>query len=646
MGVPAFSRMTNIGQSIDLAFIVLPADSVLDALHDCERSGVRVAVVGSAGFEETGGAGQTRNELLEHFLETHSLRVLGPNCMGLVNLTDSIAATFSQSLQAHELNPGHIALVGQSGALAGSLMDILRSRDVGLSHWVSTGNECDITAIECAEYLVEKDETRIVALFLEGLRDPMFYRTLLARAEHLGKPVVVLRSGRSQVGASAALSHTGAVAGDGAVFDAISRQAGAIVADGLDNFVDVLEALTPGRKPSGTRLAVISSSGGTAVLLADAAERRGLDLLTFSDDTNRELRSLVPENASVQNPLDLTAGFLPSLIRGDRDIWAPVCKVIANDSKVDMVVIAVTMVTGAASMRLAAEIVDVAWATDKPVLVLWLAGALGSDAISALRKGGVPVFSSPERLIDAAYALGQSASPRGENRVQVGDPTIDSLLSKMTGQKTEWSSRGLLDAMAVATPRGGLASSVLEAERIAAEFGNGRLVTLKLSDDQLAHRTRIGGVETAVPVSGIPKAWERLEAVVDRLDSGRSIPVMVVEQIDVKLELLVGITRDSEFGHVFALGPGGTSVEREKGLAFWLPPFPVSTGNEFLEWLGISEHVPAEASAGLLEVLLAAERMLLSAGDRLAEFEINPLALTHDGEWVALDVLLRLDEEP
>jgi acyl-CoA synthetase (NDP forming) len=640
-GEPCFASVADIAEPVDLALVVVPAQRVLAAVQDCAAAGVVAAIVFAGGFADAGAEGADRARELADFLADAPIRVLGPNCMGLVNVRDRVAASVSQSLLTESLRPGSFAFVSQSGAIAGSVMDLLHTRGLGLSHWVSTGNEIDLTAIECAEYLVETDGVDVIGMYLESVVDAERYVRLALRARERGTSIVVLRAGRSDVGALAAVSHTGAIAGNAAVFDAVSRQHGVIVVNDTDELLDCAESLLPRRFAAGRRIGVVSSSGGAGVLLADAAERWGFTLPTLADATLSAIARIAPPNASVRNPVDLTAGFLPALMNGELGLWHDTCLAVAQDDAVDVLVVALTMIAGDAGVRLAGELVAVAAESGVPMLVVWLAGDLCDSAIATLRTAGIPVYTSPQRCLRAAAALVHAAPPMPAGVVDTWSAQrVEVLPVGRDGVHGEWSCRPLLAALDIATPDAVLVSD--EAQACAAAERLGPVVVLKAAGDEIVHRDRIGGVRVGVPVADVPRAYREVVAAAAAAGVART-PVMVARHVAVRAEFLVGITRDRHFGHVFVIGRGGVDAERLTGSHVWLPPLPDGEVTAILRWLGVDRLVPPAALDGFAEILLAMENLRRQLGHRLLDFEINPLALTADGRWLALDAFLRTE---
>lgn len=404
-GLPCFPTLRAVPEAIDLALIALPTHAVLDALRQCADKKVRAAVVVSAGFAEVGGEGAALQRKIQELARESRLRVLGPNCQGFINVHARIAATFTSAAEG-SLPAGSIALVTQSGALGGSLLAMARERNLGLSHWISTGNEADVTAPECLEYLLGDPETRVLAAYLEGVRDGRHLARVAAQAQQAGKPLVILKAGRSGRGREAVLSHTAAVAGDDRLYGALFRQTGVIQVEDLDEVLDAAAVLATGRT-GGSRVGVLSSSGGAGVLLTDEAHRLGLTVPDLHPRTVERLRQAIPAYASSANPVDLTAQILqqPALV-------AHCLRAILEDDGIDAAAVLMTMVTGRVAVEVATCIVEGARRTGKLVAVAWMAGDLTRDAYALLRREGIPLLTTPRRLALALAAAHRAHAAR------------------------------------------------------------------------------------------------------------------------------------------------------------------------------------------------------------------------------------------
>ena len=396
-GLRSFPDVGAVPGPVDLAIIALAAPAALAALAACADRGVRAAVLFSAGFAEVGPAGVKLQEEAGEIARRGRIRLLGPNCQGFINLRDRVAATFTAAAQL-PLRAGTVGLVTQSGALGGSLLSMAHDMGLGLSFWISTGNEADITALDCLEALLEDQGTRVLASYIEGVHDGRRLVALTERARQAGKPLVVLKAGRSPVGQQATRSHTGALAGSDAIYNALFRQKGVIRVGDLDELLEVAALLTAGHLLR-RGVAILSSSGGAGVLMADACQERGVPVPPLSPQTTARLGEILPPYASAQNPVDMTGQILndPSLLR--RCLAA-----LLEEERVDAVGVALTMVTGQLAKEIAEAIAEEARRSERVVAVAWMAGGLAEQAYAILRREGIPLYRTPTAC---ARAMGQ-----------------------------------------------------------------------------------------------------------------------------------------------------------------------------------------------------------------------------------------------
>ncbi|MFN0074325.1 MAG: acetate--CoA ligase family protein [Chloroflexota bacterium] len=651
-GLQCYPSLRDVGERIDLAFLLVGAERVLDVIDECLAVGVGAAIIAASGFAEVGGEGAAlQAELLEHIQGT-GLRVLGPNCMGFVNVHEQIAASFSQSLFVERLLPGGLAFFSQSGAIGGSTLDMAFSRGIGLSHWVSTGNQADVDVVECALAVIDDPVVRVIGLYLEGLLDPDAYVELLIKARDRGKSVLTLKSGQSTAGAQAAISHTAALVGNAAVFSAVSRQFGAIQVQDLEELLDRASGLLSGRTAHGARVGVVSSSGGVGVILADETERQEMSMASFSPETQARLARVVPAYGSTNNPVDATATLVARMIGGEAGLWTECFAAVAQDPNVDLLIVGLTMITGVAGETLAGEVIAALEQTQKPVLVCWLGADLCRAAFDLLRAAGVPMFTSTARTVRAASTLTPALPPQRANVAAVvtldvphlrPGPGDDSILS-------EWQCQPLLAAAGIGTPSGylwieghmALPPDLERAERF----------VVKVQSPDIMHKSELGAV--MLPVSGNDLS-HACQTVIRNARAGRPAArvegVLIQELVTGGVEMLVSVVRDPWFGLMLTLGFGGTLTELLRDVSSRrLPVTEIEVRVMLSELSGSSllhglRGAPESDIDGLVLAVTRVASLAESIGHRLQELEINPLLVLHgQGGAVAADCLIRLRE--
>ncbi|WP_162795145.1 acetate--CoA ligase family protein, partial [Nonomuraea lactucae] len=395
-GLTCYPSLESLPGSVDLALVVVPAARVVTVLEECAEAGVRSAIVYSSGFAELGEQGRQAQDRIVTIARQSGMRVLGPNCMGLFYQPSGLVASFTGSLQGGLLPSSGVAYVGRSGAIGGALLGMAHERGVGLAAWCSTGNEADLSTAELALALVEQDDVRVLAAYLETVPDGDAWTRLSARVRELDKHLVVLRSGRSEAGRKAAASHTGAMVRPDAAFTLVSGDHGVIGVDDIGEMVEVIDMVLAGRRPAGPDVAVITSSGGAGSILADLLEGAGLRLAELRPDTRTALAALIPEYGSAANPVDVTA----QLFTQGGGAFEAACLPLLSDTGVGALTVVLTTVTGELAVTVAEGIVRVSRQTTKPIAVIWIAALAETwEARRILRHAGIPVTSSmPEHV--------------------------------------------------------------------------------------------------------------------------------------------------------------------------------------------------------------------------------------------------------
>lgn len=405
-GLPCAPTLAAISGPVDVAIIAVPARDVLPAVEACGAKGVKAAIVFSSGFAEVGAEGEALQAELTRTAQRTGVRVIGPNCQGLVAFHRRLNLSFSSAF-VEPGEPGGVGLVVQSGAVGGLLATVLRERGLGFSHWISSGNEADVDLAECLDFLARDATTSIIAAYAEGLRGGERLTEALRTARAATTPVVLLRAGRSAPSQRAAASHTGAAAT--AVTDAELRQAGAVVVRDVQELVDAVYAGARLRA-GGRRLAILSNSGGLGVIMADACGDLGLELPALSPPTQQALRAFLPAFGAAGNPVDATAQVL-----SDASLLRRALETITASGEVDVVVVALCMINRMYPVdTIVRDLVEVSAATSTPVVVSWVASA--SEGERALHEAGLPVFPDPTRALVTARALAQMPGRGGASR--------------------------------------------------------------------------------------------------------------------------------------------------------------------------------------------------------------------------------------
>ena len=406
-GLPCFSTLTAIPEPVDLALIGIPRQLVLEAFQQCAQKRIPFVILFSAGYAEMGEEGRREQEELRRFAQQAGIRVVGPNCIGIINTHGRVATSFTSGLELESLIPGAIGLITQSGGIGNSIFTRASDRSIGLSCFISSGNELDLEVADFLEYFVQDEKTRSIALLLEDLKDPQKFILAAEKAFQKGKPIVALKVGRSEKGREAAASHTGAMSGPDAIYEALFKQKSISRVKDIDDLLEVAHLFARYELPAGDRVAVLSTSGGSGALLADLASDYQLRLPTPSVPTREKLHDLIPTVASITNPMDITTQFM-----NDPEAISRYLTAFAEDDNFDVLIINFTVSTLDRTLRVAERIAAISPHLPKPLVVCWPVGNMARQAFHCLERAGIPLFFHPSRCLSAVghftrYAIRQ-----------------------------------------------------------------------------------------------------------------------------------------------------------------------------------------------------------------------------------------------
>ena len=415
-GLTCYSSVGAILEQVDLALIAVAATRVPGVLRDCSAKGIKRAVIFSSGFAEIGPEGKEIQKEIIKIAQEFQIRLIGPNCLGILNVSAGLIASFSASMEADFIKAGPVALVSQSGAVGFMLFNLLQEAGVGVNFVITTGNEADVTAGEGLAYVVENPNTKVILTYLEGLRDGESFKKTAEKAAEAGKPIIALKVGNSASGQKAAATHTAALTGSGAVYKSYFDKMGIIQAKDSDDVIDLAQAFVPGKLPQGAKIGIVTMSGGVGILLADRSEEWGLQVPELSEALQEEVRKVIPAFGCAQNPVDVTA---QSLNQGEE--FKKCLKILLASEELDMLIVAITMATGKLAEKIGLDIVEAALGTEKPLVVSWSVGQVAKPGFDVLKDAGVPLYHSPARAAKAMGALYHYATFQRDWKVQVAD---------------------------------------------------------------------------------------------------------------------------------------------------------------------------------------------------------------------------------
>lgn len=615
-GLPCFKDVASLPGAPDVGIVLVGPERAEAAVRDLAAKGCKAAIVLAGGYGESGEEGAERQSALKR--AAGEMRLLGPNTIGVVNLSDHIVLSASGALEFENLPPGGLSVVSQSGGILGALLSRGAAAGVGFAKLVATGNEGDIEVAEVLDALVDDPATTAVAMYLEGLRNPERFRQAARRAAAAGKPVVAFKVGRSEAGALAAISHTGAMAGADRMYDAFFAGLGVIRAERFSELLEVPAALAQGRRAAGFRVAVLTSTGGAGALVADAVGLAGGSLPAPDAAVREKLAALLGE-APVGNPVDVTlAGLRPDLFRG-------AIRALLESPSYDSLVVIVGSSALAQPDLVADAMLEARGGSEKPVIAYVSPHA--PHIAAALNAKGVPASTTPEGIASILAALAKPVPALAAPEPGAAPPGLPS------GKLNEAESKALFAHFGIAGTREVSASTPEAAQQAAA--GLGPKLVVKLLARDLAHKSDIGGVVLNVTPDRVAEAGAGL---LRKLPDAEGL--LVQEQIGGGVEMILGLVRDPHLGSAVLLGAGGTAAEVFGDTQLRMLPLTRADAEAMVRGLkahrlltGFRGAPPADVPA-LVEAVLAFSRMGEALGARLLEAEINPLFVLPEGQGV------------
>ncbi|NJD10239.1 MAG: CoA-binding protein [Gemmatimonadetes bacterium] len=644
--IPAYVTIEAVPYEVDLALIAVPKERVVATAEACGRKGVRALVVISAGFKEVGPEGAERERALLRVAQRYGMRMIGPNCLGVVNTSPafSMNATFAQVMPP----PGGVSFMSQSGAMGVTILDYAAEYGIGVNHFVSVGNKADVSGNDLLEYWADDPATSVILMYLESFGNPRRF-TRLAREVTKRKPIVAVKAGRTAVGARAASSHTGALSGTDAATDALLAQCGVLRVETVEDLFDLAMAFSHLPVPCGNRVASVTNAGGPGIILADTCESRGLKVAELSESTQQQLRATLPEEASWRNPVDMIAS-------ATADTYRTVLGIVLQDENVDAVIAAFVPPHRVRQQDVArADVAARRTHPDQPMLAVLMGRKGLPEGRADLNAAHVPGYIFPESAANALAAMYRYRRwlerPAGEYReFAVDRPAADRIVAAQRerggGYLAGEAGFALLRAYGVTTLRSQLARTRAEAAAVAAELG--LPVVMKIVSPQIVHKTDVGGVALDLrTVDEVERAWDGMMARVQARVPGAVIEGVLVEQyVRGGRETIIGMSQDPSFGPVLMFGLGGIYVEALKDVAFRVQPVSDIDAHEMvraIRGIKLLEGVRGEPPADLAAVAEAIQRISQLVGDypEIAELDINPFVVFEKG-GVAVDARIRI----
>lgn len=645
LGLRAYPTVLDIPGPVDLAVIVIPYGLVPEALRQCGEKSVPAAIVISAGFREAGREGLERELELVQIARQYGIRLIGPNCLGVIDTGTPLNATFAAGMPPG----GPIAFMSQSGALGTAVLDMALAGRIGFSRFVSLGNKADVNEVDLLEAWKDDPGSRVILAYIEGLPDGQKFMEVARRVTRR-KPVVAVKSGVTRSGARAVSSHTGSLAGSEAAYHAAFRQAGVIRAESMEHLFDLALAFAYQPLPQGDRIAIVTNAGGPGILATDALEHAGLQLARLRPETVQALMADLPSAASAANPVDVLGDALA-------DRYEHALRLVLADPGVDGVLVIVTPQAMTQIEETAHVVGRVARETDKPVLGCFMGESRIAAGIAILQQYGIPNYPFPER---AAAALAAMVRYRQERERPSYPPThfeadtaaVQKVLDEARAQGRvsigDAEARAILEAYGFPLPPSHLAATPEEAIAAAEEMGYP--VVLKVASPDILHKTDVGGVRLNLrSPADVRDAFDLIVYRASRYVPGARIwGCLVQKMVPPGREVLIGMSRDPQFGPLVAFGLGGIYVEALKDVVFRVAPFGPEEAAEMIREIrsyplleGVRGEPPADHAA-LVDALCRVSQLVTDFPE-IVELDINPLVVYEEGRGaVALDMRLVL----
>jgi len=647
LGQRCYPTVLAIPEPVDLAIIVVPAPAVLPVIEQCGQKGIHAAIIISAGFKESGPEGVQRERQLALLARQLSVRIIGPNCLGVMSTAHGLNATFARGFPKH----GPVSLMSQSGALATAIIDWSIQQGIGYSSFVSFGNGVDVGVVDLLHTWEDDPDTRVILAYIEGLPDgPHFMQ--VAHQVSQKKPIIVVKAGSTEAGARAVSSHTGSLAGSEQAYDAAFAQCGVIRARSMEHLFDLASAFAYQPIPRGPRVGIITNAGGPGIIATDAVEHASLRLASIEPDIVARLRTQLSEASNFYNPID---------VLGDADAarYTFAAETLLADSNVDAVLALLTPQAMTDPNEMAQGLARVAAHAEKPLLACFMGGDAMAQAIDLLQNSQVPNYPYPERAVDALSGMVHYREwlqqPSDElPRFRADHQTVRAIFAHTRAEGrvnlSELEAREVLRAYGIAVPQSEIAETPEQAAEAAATIGFP--VVMKIVSPDILHKSDIGGVRMGIrDRQEAVDAYELMMLRVHRFAPTASLRgVLVQEMIPGTREVILGSSRDPQFGPLVMFGLGGIYVEVLKDISFRVAPFGKRHARRMLDEIrsapllhGARGERPCDIEAIIQSLLLVSQ--MVTDFPEIVEMDINPLKVGDPGAGVvAVDARITIAE--
>jgi len=641
-GLKAFKSINDVPVPVDLAMLAIGADMTQQTVEDCIARGIKAAICYGAGFAEVGGEGEVRQAKLVETARAGGLRLLGPNCMGALNARTKFYGTFASALEDGVPQAGRIAIASQSGGYGGYLLRHLFLRGLGVSQWVTTGNEADIDVGEALHWMAGQEDNDVLVAYIEGLRSRDSLIRALRRARENKKPVVVMKVGRTAEGSAAAASHTASLTGQDNVYDALFEEYGVYRARTTDELLDVSYALSRRSLPKGPRVGVISISGGIGVQIADFVSDAELKMGQVPDETQEKLRALVP-HCSPRNPIDMTG-----LVTTNHDIMEKTLDAVFEANAFDATLIFLGITGAAPSMARPLQQAIANAHARAPDQLVFVSVTCPPEMMREYDAKGMFAFEDPSRAVTALSALWRFRETfDADFAAPMALPPAAHLPLPEDGKLNEAAAKALLAEHGIRSPREGVAKDAGEAARLAADIGFP--VAVKVVSPDILHKTEVGGVALRLTdAEAVEGAVSRMAATIPQhLPDARIDGYLVSEMVTGGVECILGISQDEAFGPVVTFGLGGTLVELLKDTVCAVAPVSVEQAHAMIGKVRTAPLLtgyrggPRHDIDALAQAISGLSVLAAQHEGTITTIEVNPLVVRpDDGGVIALDAVI------
>jgi len=634
LGRTAYASILDVPDEVDLAVFVIPAAYIPDVVDECGKKGVKALLIISAGFRETGPEGARRERDIVARARRYGMRILGPNVLGLIDTISSLNATFATTMA----RPGEIAFFSQSGALGSAILDWSREEGIGFSHFVSLGNKADVNEVDLLEAWGDDPHSKVILAYLEGIADGEAFMRV-ARQVTRKRPVIAIKSGTTQAGTRAISSHTGSLAGSERAYEAAFNQSGIIRAESVQDLFDVSEIFAYQPMLRGNRIAIVTNAGGPGILATDALDRVGLTLARFAKETIEAMAPCLPETANLYNPIDVIGDA-----RSDR--YRAALQAVLRDAGVDGVVVLLTPQAMTDVEDIADTVLEIAQAYDKPMVTSFIGGEVVEPAVRLFQENRIPTYPFPERAVMALGAMEQQRRrlqrpPQCLVNLPVDQERVEEVFARARQEGRlslgEVEAREVVEAFGLRLPKAMLAHSPDEAVRLAAEIGYP--VVMKIASRDILHKSDIGAVKLGLAnPTDVRDAYELIDYRARRHNPDADIWGVLVQQMIVGgKEVIIGMSRDPQFGPLLMFGLGGIYVEVMKDVVFRIAPIDRNEARQMVESIrsypllkGVRGEPPTDVDA-IIDTILRVSQ-LVTDFPGIVELDVNPLIVHEAGQ--------------